>query len=167
MIVPYIYKKTNSGRHKWRHNHIIRASNESLMPIHLMCHNRRSDSTCNHKIRQAQRRAAAETAAFIRVVRYNDESSFNLDNDFDMNPVSPKTYPHMGPIYMSNPYGAHNVFVHLFHWIPCWFPNIVQISAQLVQKGPACCPVGVPDLSYKQQCTKSRVMNCSVATICN
>ncbi len=48
--------------------------------------------------KQAQRRAAAETAAFIRVVRYNDESSFNLDNDFDMNPVSPKTWPHMGPI---------------------------------------------------------------------
>ena len=47
---------------------------------------------------QAQRRAAAETDAFIRVVRYNDESSFNLDNDFEMNPVSTKTWP---------PHGAH------------------------------------------------------------
>ena len=51
--------------------------------------------------KQAQHRAAAETAAFIRVVRYNDESSFNLDNDFDMNPVSPKTWPHMGPIWIT------------------------------------------------------------------
>ena len=51
------------------------------------------------KGRQAQRRAAAETVAFIRVVRYNDESSFNLDDDFEMNPVSTKTWPHMGPIW--------------------------------------------------------------------
>ena len=50
-------------------------------------------------IEQAQRRAAAETAAFIRVVRYNDESSFNLDNDFEMNQVSTKTWPHIGPIW--------------------------------------------------------------------
>ena len=38
-----------------------------------------------YKEEQAQSRAAAETAAFIRVVRYNDESSFNLHNDFEMN----------------------------------------------------------------------------------
>ena len=50
-------------------------------------------------MKQAQRRAAAETAAFIRVVRYNDESSFNLDNDFEMNPASTKTWPYMGPIW--------------------------------------------------------------------
>ena len=50
-------------------------------------------------MKQAQRRAAAETTAFIGVVRYNDESSFNLDNDFQMNPASPKTWPHMGPIW--------------------------------------------------------------------
>ena len=43
------------------------------------------------KNKQAQRRAAAETAAFIRVVRYNDESSFNLENDFEMNPAAQKT----------------------------------------------------------------------------
>ena len=49
--------------------------------------------------KQAQRRAAAETAAFIRVVRYNDESSFDLDNDFEMNPASTKTWPYMGPIW--------------------------------------------------------------------
>ena len=52
--------------------------------------------TSKHNLRQAQRRAAAETAAYIRVVRYNDESSFNLDNDFDMNPASTKTWPHNG-----------------------------------------------------------------------
>ena len=50
--------------------------------------------------RQAQRRAAAETAAFIRVVRYNDESSVDLDNDFEMNPASTKTWPHV-------PHGPH------------------------------------------------------------
>ena len=43
------------------------------------------------KKKQAQRRAAAETTAFIRVVRYNDESSFDLDNYFEMNPASTKT----------------------------------------------------------------------------
>ena len=119
-------------------------------------------------IKQAQRRAAAETAAFIRVVRYNDESSFNLDNDFDMNPVSPKTCPHMGPIYMSNPYGAHTVFVHLFHMDPMWVPKYCPNFCPVSSKGSrGCCPVGVPDLSYKQQCTKSRVMNCNMATICN
>ena len=41
--------------------------------------------------KQAQRRAAAETAAFIRVVHYNDESSFNLEKDFEINPTSTKT----------------------------------------------------------------------------
>ena len=51
------------------------------------------------KNKKAQRRAAAETAAFIRVVRYNDESSFDLDNDFEMNPASTKTWPYMGPIW--------------------------------------------------------------------
>ena len=50
-------------------------------------------------VKQAQRRAAAETAAFIRVVRYNDESSFNLDNDFEMNPASTKMCPYMEPIW--------------------------------------------------------------------
>ena len=45
---------------------------------------------CNQLCKQAQRRAAAETAAFIGV-RYNDESSFNLDNDFAIDPVSTKT----------------------------------------------------------------------------
>ena len=91
--------------------------------------------------KQAQRRAAAETAAFIRVVRYNDESSFNLDNDFDMNPVSPKTWPHMGPIWVTiwaTHMGPIRFLSTCFIWIPCGFPNIVQISAQLVQKGPAC-----------------------------
>ena len=91
--------------------------------------------------KQAQRRAAAETAAFIRVVRYNDESSFNLDNDFDMNPVSPKTWPHMGPIWVTiwaTHMGPIRFLSTCFIWIPCGFPNIVQISAQSVQKGPAC-----------------------------
>ena len=49
--------------------------------------------------KQAQRRAAVKNAALIRVVRYNDESSFNLDNDFEMNQISTKTWPHMGPIW--------------------------------------------------------------------
>ena len=52
----------------------------------------------NYAKKQAQRRAAAETDAFIGVVRCNDESSFNLDNDFEMNPASTKTWPYMGPI---------------------------------------------------------------------
>ena len=49
----------------------------------------------------AARRCACFVFFFssIRVVRYNDESSFNLDNDFEMNPVSTKTWPHMGPIW--------------------------------------------------------------------
>merc|ERR1711923_508288 len=34
-----------------------------------------------------------------RVVRYNDESSFDLDNDFEMNQVSTKTWPYIGPIW--------------------------------------------------------------------
>ena len=31
---------------------------------------------------QAQRQAAAETAAFMLEFRYNDQSSFHLENDF-------------------------------------------------------------------------------------
>ena len=36
---------------------------------------------------QAQHRAATETVAFIKMFRYNDESSFHLENDFEMNPA--------------------------------------------------------------------------------
>ena len=70
--------------------------------------------------KQTQRRAVTKTAAFIRVVGYNDESSFNLDSDFEMNPASTKhdpTWDPSGQIYgahMSNPYRAHTVFVHLY-----------------------------------------------------
>ena len=42
--------------------------------------------------KQAQCPAAGETAAtFIRVVRYNDESSSNIDNDFE---ISQKHHHH-------------------------------------------------------------------------
>ena len=64
--------------------------------------------------KQAQRRAAAETTAFIRVVRYNGESSFNLDNYFEMNPASTKTWPHMGPIW---------AFIWGPYEQPIWGPN--------------------------------------------
>ena len=56
---------------------------------------------------QAQRRAATETAAFIWVFRYYDESSFHLENDFEINPASTQTWAthgahldnHMGQIW--------------------------------------------------------------------
>ena len=57
--------------------------------------------------KQAQRRAATETAAFIWVFRYYDESSFHLENDFEINPASTQTWAthgahldnHMGQIW--------------------------------------------------------------------
>ena len=46
---------------------------------------------------QAQRRAATETAAFIQVFRYNDDSLYHLENDFEMNPPTTQTWdPHGG-----------------------------------------------------------------------
>ena len=59
------------------------------------------------KKEQAQRRAATETAAFIWVFRYYDESSFHLENDFEINPASTQTWAthgahldnHMGQIW--------------------------------------------------------------------
>ena len=85
------------------------------------------------ELRQAQRRAAAETAAFIRVVHYNDESSFNLDNDFEMNPASTKTQKH-GPTWdpSGQLYGAQTGFVYLFHMGPMWVPDN--------NMGPRSCP---------------------------
>ena len=54
---------------------------------------------------QAQRRAATETAAFIWVFRYNDETSFHLENDFEMNSDSTQTWETHGTHMdnMSNP----------------------------------------------------------------
>ena len=100
-------------------------------------------------IKQAQRRAAAETDAFIGVVRYNDESSFNLDNDFEMNPASTKTWPYMGPIRATiwgpyeQPIWAHTVFVHLFHIGPMWVPHMGPRSCtHFPRYCPHFCPVG-------------------------
>jgi len=36
----------------------------------------------NNSKQQTQRRAETETIAFIQVFRYNDQSSFHLENDF-------------------------------------------------------------------------------------
>ena len=51
----------------------------------------------NEMLKQAQRRTATETATFIWVLRCNDESSFHLENDFQMNPASSQTWATWGP----------------------------------------------------------------------
>ena len=94
----------------------------------------------NNHYKEAQRRASAETATFIRVVRYNDESSFDLDNDFEMNPGSTKTWPHMRPIWTTiwgpfeqpiwGPYGFCPPGSYEPQIMPTIFPDIAHISAQ-------------------------------------
>ena len=63
-------------------------------------------------IKQAQRGAATETAAFIWVFRYNNESSFHLENDFEINPGSTQTWAHlynyMGQIWLNGDWIAVN-----------------------------------------------------------
>ena len=125
---------TNHNTDYWRHVHLI----------HYMW--------SNSKLKQAQRRAAAETAAFIKVVRYNDKSSFNLDNDFEMNQVSTKTWPHMGPIWATiwapydqpiwGQYGFCPPVSYGFH-VECGFPIWVPASAHIFPRYcQPFCPVG-------------------------
>ena len=54
-----------------------------------------------------------------------------------MNPVSTKTWPHMGPIWasiwahMCNPYGPIRLLSTCFIWVPCGFPIWVPALAQI------------------------------------